>query len=153
MLAISPVYETIPVGSTSARYLNAVLLARPAWPRDLLDAIGGIEARFGRGPGRAVRSRTLDIDIYIGYSQARSAAGADPAYPRTSGRFVLAWRDIDPSAELPGSTGSRATSPASRWPGWTNAAIRPMPGAVLAGPRSWSRPGRPRSRLSAWSAL
>jgi len=104
--AVSPVYETVPVGGPEQPdYLNAVVLAQTtATARELLDQVHEIEAAFDRV--RVVRwgPRTLDIDI-IAFDDERSA---DPAltlpHPRAHERaFVLApWRDVDPDATLPG---------------------------------------------------
>jgi 2-amino-4-hydroxy-6-hydroxymethyldihydropteridine diphosphokinase len=106
VLAVSPLYETAPVGGPpQPDYLNAVVLARTTLPPvDLLDRLHEIEAAFDRK--RVVRwgARTLDIDI-IAYGDERSD---DPEltlpHPRAHERaFVLApWLDIDPSAVLPG---------------------------------------------------
>jgi 2-amino-4-hydroxy-6-hydroxymethyldihydropteridine diphosphokinase len=103
--AISPVYETVPVGGPAQPdYLNAVVLARTTLPpRDLLARLHEIEAAFDRA--RVVRwgPRTLDIDI-ITYEGVTSD---DPQltlpHPRAHERaFVLApWHDVDPAAELP----------------------------------------------------
>jgi 2-amino-4-hydroxy-6-hydroxymethyldihydropteridine diphosphokinase len=109
VLAISPVYETDPVGGPAQPdYLNAVLIAATGLePRDLLAATQRIEAGFGRVRSeRSVRfgPRTLDIDI-ISYAEEVSG---DPVltlpHPRARERaFVLApWLDIDPAASLPG---------------------------------------------------
>jgi 2-amino-4-hydroxy-6-hydroxymethyldihydropteridine diphosphokinase len=104
--AVSPVYETAPVGGPAQPdYLNAVVLAdagRPA--RELLDRLHEIEAAFDRV--RMVRwgPRTLDIDV-IDFGGERSD---DPEltlpHPRAHERaFVLGpWRDVDPDAALPG---------------------------------------------------
>jgi 2-amino-4-hydroxy-6-hydroxymethyldihydropteridine diphosphokinase len=104
--AVSPVYETVPVGGPAQPdYLNAVVLAdaeRPA--RELLDRLHEIEAAFDRV--RMVRwgPRTLDIDV-IDFGGERSG---DPEltlpHPRAHERaFVLVpWRDVDPDAALPG---------------------------------------------------
>ena len=109
VLAISPVYETAPVGGPAQPdYLNAVLIVATALgPRALLAATQGIEAAFGRvrppGAGR-FGPRTLDIDI-ISYDEEVSD---DPVltlpHPRARERaFVLApWHDLDPRASLPG---------------------------------------------------
>jgi 2-amino-4-hydroxy-6-hydroxymethyldihydropteridine diphosphokinase len=104
--AVSPVYETVPVGGPAQPdYLNAVVLADAARPaRDLLDRLHEIEAAFDRV--RLVRwgPRTLDIDV-IAFGRERSD---DPEltlpHPRAHERaFVLApWHDADPDAELPG---------------------------------------------------
>ena len=109
VLAISPVYETAPVGGPpQPDYLNAVLIASTGLRAlDLLTATQGIEAEFGRiRPPGAERfgPRTLDIDI-ISYGAEISG---DPVltlpHPRARERaFVLApWHDIDAGASLPG---------------------------------------------------
>ena len=106
VLAISPVYETIPVGGPpQPDYLNAVLLIQTGLPpRDLLEAAHRIEADFGRVRAERFGPRTLDVDI-IDYA---GQVSGDPAltlpHPRAHERaFVLApWHDIDPGAGLPG---------------------------------------------------
>jgi len=104
--AVSPVYETVPVGGPAQPdYLNAVVLADAARPaRELLDRLHEIEAAFDRV--RVVRwgPRTLDIDV-VDFGGGRSD---DPEltlpHPRAHERaFVLGpWRDVDPDAALPG---------------------------------------------------
>ncbi len=104
--AISPVYETAPVGGPAQPdYLNAVIVIQTGLPpRDLLEAAHRIEADFGRVRAGRFGPRTLDIDI-IDYSGEISG---DPEltlpHPRARERaFVLApWHDVDPGAELPG---------------------------------------------------
>jgi 2-amino-4-hydroxy-6-hydroxymethyldihydropteridine diphosphokinase len=104
--AISPVYETAPVGGPAQPdYLNAVLAVRTALsPRALLAATQGIEADFGRVRAERFGPRTLDIDI-ISYD---GEVSDDPVltlpHPRAHERaFVLApWHDLDPDASLPG---------------------------------------------------
>lgn len=106
LLAVSPVYETAPVGGPAQPdYLNAVALARTTLaPADLLDRLHEIEAAFDRVREERWGARTLDIDI-IAYGDERSD---DPKltlpHPRAQERaFVLApWLDIDPDAVLPG---------------------------------------------------
>ena len=106
VLAISPVYETAPVGGPAQPdYLNAVLIARTGLdPLGLLAATQRIEADFGRVRAERFGPRTLDIDI-IAYADEVSG---DPVltlpHPRAHERaFVLApWHDIDPGASLPG---------------------------------------------------
>ena len=106
VLAISPVYETAPVGGPAQPdYLNAVLAVRTALdPRALLAATQGIEADFGRVRAERFGPRTLDIDI-ISYD---GEVSDDPVltlpHPRAHERaFVLApWHDVDPAASLPG---------------------------------------------------
>ena len=104
--AVSPVYETVPVGGPAQPdYLNAVVLADAARSaRELLDRLHEIEAAFDRV--RMVRwgPRTLDIDV-VDFGGERSD---DPEltlpHPRAHDRaFVLApWHDVDPDAALPG---------------------------------------------------
>jgi dihydroneopterin aldolase / 2-amino-4-hydroxy-6-hydroxymethyldihydropteridine diphosphokinase len=104
--AVSPVYETVPVGGVQQDdYLNAVLLATTdLTAAGLLARCQAVEDALGRV--REVRwgARTLDVDI-IAYGEELSG---DPAltlpHPRTHERaFVLApWLDADPAASLPG---------------------------------------------------
>jgi 2-amino-4-hydroxy-6-hydroxymethyldihydropteridine diphosphokinase len=106
VLAISPVYETAPVGGPAQPdYLNAVLAVRTALDaRALLAATQGIEADFGRVRAERFGPRTLDIDI-ISYD---GEVSDDPVltlpHPRAHERaFVLApWHDLDREAILPG---------------------------------------------------
>ena len=111
VLAVSPVYETVPVGGPpQPDYLNAVLVADTALePRAVLARAREVESAHGRArsqPDRGERwgPRTLDVDI-VAYGDLRRA---DPEltlpHPRAHERaFVLApWRDADPDAELPG---------------------------------------------------
>ena len=109
VLAVSPVYQTAPVGGPAQPdYLNAVLIAATGLsPLDLLAATQRIEADFGRVRPRGAERfgpRTLDIDI-ISYAERLSR---DPVltlpHPRAHERaFVLApWHDVDAGASLPG---------------------------------------------------
>ena len=106
VLAISPVYETAPVGGPpQPDYLNAVLLARTALPsRALLGRLHEIEAAFDRE--RSVRwcPRTLDIDIITVAGEVSADPDLTLPHPRAHERaFVLApWHDVDQDAELPG---------------------------------------------------
>jgi 2-amino-4-hydroxy-6-hydroxymethyldihydropteridine pyrophosphokinase len=70
VLAVSPVYETAPVGGPAQPdYLNAVLIVATGLPpQDLLAATQRIEAGFGRARAERFGPRTLDIDI-IGYDE------------------------------------------------------------------------------------
>ena len=135
VLAISPVYETAPVGGPpQPDYLNAVLLIRTGLPpRDLLDAIHGLEAGFGRVRAERFGPRTLDIDIICYAGQVSDDPELTLPHPRAHERaFVLApWHDIDPGAELPGHG-----PVAGLLAGLDRAGVRPVPGAVLQGPAS-----------------
>ena len=100
--AVSPVYETTPVGGPSDQqdYLNAVVLvdvdAAGAWERAQIAEQRARRAREVRwGP------RTLDVDVVWADGQA---AGLLLPHPRAAERaFVLApWADVQPDAVLPG---------------------------------------------------
>jgi len=135
VLAISPVYETAPVGGPpQPDYLNAVLLIQTGLPsRDLLDAVHGIEAGFGRVRAERFGPRTLDIDIISYAGQVSDDPELTLPHPRAHERaFVLApWHDIDPAAELPGH------GPVDRLlAGLDQAGVRKVPAAVLQGPPS-----------------
>jgi 2-amino-4-hydroxy-6-hydroxymethyldihydropteridine diphosphokinase len=130
VLAISPVYQTAPVGGPAQPdYLNAVLIVATTCPaRDLLAAAHRIEAAFGRVRAERFGPRTLDIDI-ITYD---GEVSADPEltlpHPRAHERaFVLQpWHDIEPAAELPGH-GAIGRLLA----GLDRGGVQPVPDAVL----------------------
>ena len=106
VMAVSPVYETVPVGGPpQPDYLNAVLLARTTLPsRALLDRLHEVEAAFDRV--REVRwgPRTLDIDIITVAGETSDDPELTLPHPRAHERaFVLApWHDVAPDAVLPG---------------------------------------------------
>jgi 2-amino-4-hydroxy-6-hydroxymethyldihydropteridine diphosphokinase len=106
LAALSPVYETAPVGGPEQPdYLNAVLRIRTTLaPRDLLAELHAVEAAFERV--REVRwgPRTLDIDIITYEGELSGDPELTLPHPRAHERaFVLApWLDADPAAALPG---------------------------------------------------
>jgi 2-amino-4-hydroxy-6-hydroxymethyldihydropteridine diphosphokinase len=100
--AISPVYETTPVGGVEQDdFLNAVLLC------DLDAAVAWVRAQQAEQAAERERPvrwgpRTLDVDLVV-------APGPVPdevelPHPRAAERaFVLVpWHDLDPAAVLPG---------------------------------------------------
>lgn len=100
--AVSPVYETAPVGGVEqGDYLNAVLLcdvdAATAWAR-------AQRAERAAGRERVVRwgPRTLDVDVVV--ADGPVPDGLELPHPRAHERaFVLRpWLDVDPDAVLPG---------------------------------------------------
>ncbi|WP_285731742.1 2-amino-4-hydroxy-6-hydroxymethyldihydropteridine diphosphokinase [Nocardiopsis sp. ATB16-24] len=105
-VAVSPVYETAPVGGPEqGAFLNAVIVVdHDGTPRSLLERARAAEEAFDRV--REVRwgPRTLDVDV-IAFGEVRSD---DPEltlpHPRAHLRaFVLRpWLDLDPLARLPG---------------------------------------------------
>jgi 2-amino-4-hydroxy-6-hydroxymethyldihydropteridine diphosphokinase len=133
VLAISPVYETAPVGGPSQPdYLNAVLIIETGLPpRDLLEAAHRIEADFGRVRAERFGPRTLDIDIVSYAGQVSHDPVLTLPHPRAHERaFVLApWHDIDPAAELPGRG-----AVTDLLAGLERTGVRPAPGAMLQVP-------------------
>ena len=105
-LAVSPVYETEPVGGPpQPDYLNAVLIAATTRPAMMiLDLAQGIEEAFHRTRETHWGPRTLDIDIIMYGSDVSDDPKLILPHPRAHQRaFVLApWLDLDPSAEIPG---------------------------------------------------
>jgi 2-amino-4-hydroxy-6-hydroxymethyldihydropteridine diphosphokinase len=100
--AVSPVYETAPVGGVEqGDFLNAVVLcdltAASAWER-------AQEAERRAGRVRSVRwgPRTLDVDVVDASPPVPD--GLVVPHPRAAERaFVLVpWADVDPEAVLPG---------------------------------------------------
>lgn len=100
--AVSPVYETSPVGGVEqGDYLNAVLLcdldATTAWQL-------AQEAERRAGRERIVRwgPRTLDVDVIVAPGPVPS--GLQLPHPRAHERaFVLVpWLDVESDAALPG---------------------------------------------------
>jgi len=131
--AISPVYETDPVGGPAQPdYLNAVLLARTALgPRALLAATQAIEAGFGRVRAERFGPRTLDIDIISFDGEVSDDPVLTLPHPRAHERaFVLApWHDLDPEASLPGHGPVAALLAGTGLDG-----VRPRPDLILSTP-------------------
>jgi 2-amino-4-hydroxy-6-hydroxymethyldihydropteridine diphosphokinase len=107
VVAVSPVYETDPVGGPDQPdYLNAVVLAEGRHsPRLLLERALAVEAAFDRV--REVRRgpRTLDVDVIAVGDEVVAEPDLEVPHPRAAERaFVLVpWLDVDPAAELPGA--------------------------------------------------
>jgi 2-amino-4-hydroxy-6-hydroxymethyldihydropteridine diphosphokinase len=106
--AVSPVYETEPVGYTDQPpFTNAVAAVDTALsPEDLLAALQAIEA--GRGRKRTIRwgPRTLDLDLLWYEGEERDTDDLVLPHPRVHEReFVLRpLADIAPALPLAGST-------------------------------------------------
>ncbi|GAA1994699.1 2-amino-4-hydroxy-6-hydroxymethyldihydropteridine diphosphokinase [Nocardiopsis rhodophaea] len=104
--AVSPVYETAPVGGPEqGAYLNAVVVAECSLrPHALLELTQGVEQEFHRV--REVRwgPRTLDIDILDFDAETSDDPVLTLPHPRAHERaFVLRpWSDIDPDAVVVG---------------------------------------------------
>lgn len=106
LVAVSPVYETEPVGGPAQPdYLNAVLIAETVLSaRTVLERAHNVEAAFHRTREAIWGPRTLDVDVISFGDEVRDDGDLVLPHPRAHERaFVLApWNDIDPGAELPG---------------------------------------------------
>lgn len=106
LVALSPVYETVPVGGPpQPEYLNAVLIAQTMLePADLLRRGLAAEAAFGRVRQEVWGPRTLDVDVIVYGDVVSDDPELTLPHPRAQERaFVLApWLDADPDAEIPG---------------------------------------------------
>jgi 2-amino-4-hydroxy-6-hydroxymethyldihydropteridine diphosphokinase len=104
--AVSPVYETAPVGGPEQPdYLNAVAIGETTLPaRAVLERCHSLEDAFGRVRGELWGPRTLDLDLIAYGGEVIDSPGLTLPHPRAHERaFVLApWHDADPDAELPG---------------------------------------------------
>jgi 2-amino-4-hydroxy-6-hydroxymethyldihydropteridine diphosphokinase len=131
-LAISPVYETVPVGGPrQPDFLNAVLLASSTLSARAILARGqAAETAFHRVREVAWGPRTLDVDV-IAYD---GVVSDDPAltlpHPRAHERaFVLVpWHDVDSDAEIPGHGRIADLIAATA----SAAAVTPVPGILRA---------------------
>jgi 2-amino-4-hydroxy-6-hydroxymethyldihydropteridine diphosphokinase len=105
-VAVSPVYETAPVGGPGQPdYLNAVLVAATSLPaRAVLRRGQAAEDALGRVRGERWGPRTLDVDVIVYGDQASGDAELTLPHPRAHERaFVLApWHDVQPGAVIPG---------------------------------------------------
>jgi 2-amino-4-hydroxy-6-hydroxymethyldihydropteridine diphosphokinase len=105
-LAVSPVYETTPVGGPEQPdYLNAVVIAETSMPaRAVLERCLSLEDAYGRVRDERWGPRTLDLDLIIYGDEVSNSPGLTLPHPRAHERaFVLApWLDADPQAQIPG---------------------------------------------------
>ena len=108
VIAVSALVDTEPVGYTDQpRFLNgAAALESRLPPRELLDLLLAVEARFGRNRAAvpAQGPRTLDLDLLL-YGEARiDEPGLQIPHPRLHERaFVLGpLAELDTALEVPG---------------------------------------------------
>jgi 2-amino-4-hydroxy-6-hydroxymethyldihydropteridine diphosphokinase len=105
--AVSPVYETAPVGAPegSRDFLNAIVLADTTLSaRTLLERALAVEDAYGRErTDDAGAPRTLDVDLIVVGDRRADDEDLVLPHPRAHERaFVLApWNDVEPDAELP----------------------------------------------------
>jgi 2-amino-4-hydroxy-6-hydroxymethyldihydropteridine diphosphokinase len=107
VVAVSPVYETDPVGGPQQPdYLNAVVLVEgDLLPRALLERALAVEAAFARTRDVRWGARTLDVDVVAVGDLRVDEPDLLVPHPRAAERaFVLVpWLDVDPEAALPGA--------------------------------------------------
>ena len=108
VVAVSTLIETDPVGYLDQpRFLNgAAALETALPPRELLELLLAVEARFGRRREGAPAQgpRTLDLDLLLYESEAIDEPGLRVPHPRLhERRFVLEpLAELDASLEVPG---------------------------------------------------
>ena len=104
-VAVSPVYETAPVGGPpQPDYLNAVLIADTVLSsRTILSRAHGVEEVFQRIREERWGPRTLDIDLIACGDETSDDPELTLPHPRAHERafVLLPWHDIDPDARIP----------------------------------------------------
>ena len=94
VVAVSPVYETEPVGGPPAQppYLNLVVaLDTDLGPRELLELAGHLEEGAGRVRAEPAGPRTLDVDVLLVGDLTVNDPDLVVPHPRMwQRRFVLA---------------------------------------------------------------
>lgn len=109
LLAVSPVYETEPVGGPAQPdYLNAVVAVDTDLDaRALLDLAKTLEAEAGRTEGERWAPRTLDIDVLMVGEERVADPDLVVPHPRIHQRaFVLApLADLAPDLVVASSAG------------------------------------------------
>lgn len=109
--AVSPVYETAPVGVTDQpAYLNAVALLDSDDAEAVFGAAQAAEQSQGRLRSLRWGPRTLDVDVIAVDAQVSDDPRLTLPHPRAHDRgFVLEpWLALDVMAELPGRGSVRA---------------------------------------------
>ena len=107
VVAVSPVYETEPVGGPQDQpaYLNAVVVADSTRSAtELLARAQVVEQEHGRVRAERWGPRTLDVDLLAAGDQELATDELTLPHPRAHLRaFVLVpWADVDPTFEVPG---------------------------------------------------
>lgn len=110
VVAVSPVYETSPVGGPPGQgpYLNCVVeLETPLGPRELLELARRLEEAAGRERGERWGPRTLDVDVLLVGDLTVDEPDLVVPHPRMyERRFVLApLADLAPELVPPGWEG------------------------------------------------
>jgi 2-amino-4-hydroxy-6-hydroxymethyldihydropteridine diphosphokinase len=112
VVAVSPVYETEPVGGPAQdEYLNAVVgIDTSLSPRELLGVAKDLEAEAGRAPGgERWGPRPLDVDVLLVGHELLNEPDLVVPHPRLFERhFVLApLADLDPALAVVPRSGWR----------------------------------------------
>jgi 2-amino-4-hydroxy-6-hydroxymethyldihydropteridine diphosphokinase len=108
VVAVSTLLETEPVGYLDQpRFLNGVAaLETERSPRELLDLLLAVEARFGRDRTAvpAQGPRTLDLDLLLYGNEEIDEPGLRIPHPRLQERaFVLGpLAELEPGLDVPG---------------------------------------------------
>jgi 2-amino-4-hydroxy-6-hydroxymethyldihydropteridine diphosphokinase len=104
--AMSSLYRTAPVGlKHQPDFINAVVaLDTRLGPRELLDELFAVEAKFGRERSVKNAPRTLDLDLLLHGDTVQDDPDVTLPHPRMHERaFVLApLAEIAPELTLPG---------------------------------------------------
>lgn len=109
--AVSPIYETAPVGVTEQpAFLNLVALVATSDPEVAFGAAQAAELSQGRLRSRRWGPRTLDVDVIAVDSLMTDDPRLTLPHPRAAQReFVLVpWLALDRSAVLPGGPSVRS---------------------------------------------
>lgn len=126
VVAVSPIYETAPVGPVDQRaYLNLIAFVDASDPESLLAAAHRAEETRGRIRARRWGPRTLDVDVVSVDAMTSPSQRLTLPHPRAWERafVLLPWLDLDPDAELPGRgpvrslVGRLDTTGVRRWAG------------------------------------
>ena len=105
VIAVSPIYETAPVGELDqAAFLNQVIIVEATDAESLLAAAHRAEETRGRIRSQRWGPRTLDVDVVSVDSLQSESPRLTLPHPRAHERaFVLVpWAAVDRTAELPG---------------------------------------------------
>ena len=106
VLAASSLYRSVPIGyANQPDFINAVAkLQTELSPRELLDALHGIENRHGRRRSVPNAPRTLDLDLLSYGILEVQEEGLTLPHPRMHERafVLLPLAEIAPDARLPG---------------------------------------------------
>ena len=106
LMAISSLYRTAPVGlKHQPDFINAVVaLDTRLGPRELLEELFALEARFGRERSVKNAPRTLDLDLLLHGDAMIDEPGLRVPHPHLHERAfaLLPLAEIAPEAEIPG---------------------------------------------------